>query len=101
MTLFEVGCIRGTDSISSYDKQCDMLVVLLSLFLDLKDDHVMAVDWSKCKHMMELDISCTDLSENTLMELFSKLPALKYIAVGHCDFFTDKVWSGYPPPFLP
>jgi len=58
---------------------------------DLKDEYMEAVDWHKCKHMKELDISCTDLSENTIMELLTKLPSLSFLSVAHCDFFTDKV----------
>ena len=59
--------------------------------IDLKDDHVMAVDWFKCRYMTELDISCTDLSENCMLELLTKLPPLTFLAVAYCDFFTDKV----------
>ena len=58
---------------------------------DLKDEHIQAVDWTKSRHMTELDVSCTDLSENCLLDVLLKLPPLTYLAVAYCDFFTDNV----------
>ena len=60
-------------------------------FTDLKDEHIQAVDWTKSRHMTELDVSCTDLSENCLLDVLLKLPPLTYLAVAYCDFFTDNV----------
>jgi hypothetical protein len=39
----------------------------------------------------ELDISSTELTENCLLNLFTRLPKLTYLAVPNCDGFTDQV----------
>lgn len=49
-----------------------------------------AVDWAATQ-ISELDISSTDLSEQGLLDLFSLVPKLTYLAVSYCDGFTDKV----------
>jgi hypothetical protein len=48
------------------------------------------VDWSTT-HLLELDMSSTDLSEHALLQMFSMIPKLTYLAVPYCDGFTDKV----------
>jgi hypothetical protein len=39
----------------------------------------------------ELDISSTELTENCLVNLFTRMPKLNYLAVPNCDGFTDQV----------
>ena len=56
----------------------------------LTDEAIRAVDW-KNSQLCELDISSTDLSEETLIEFLTNLPKLSYLAVSFCDGFTDKV----------
>ena len=51
---------------------------------------MLAVDWSKTQ-LTELDISSTDLTEQTLLDLFTLIPKLTYLAVPYCDGFTDQV----------
>ena len=51
---------------------------------------MLAVDWSST-HLLELDISSTELSEKALLGLFSMVLKLTYLAVPFCDGFTDKV----------
>lgn len=53
---------------------------------------MLAVDWSKTQ-LTELDISSTDLSEQALLDLFTLIPKLTYLAVPNCDGFTDQVES--------
>jgi hypothetical protein len=53
----------------------------------------LAVNWSTTQ-LSELDISSTDLSEQTLLKFFSMVPNLTYLAVPFCDGFTDQVTSG-------
>jgi hypothetical protein len=50
----------------------------------------LAVNWSRTQ-LSELDISSTDLSEQALLEFFSMVPTLTYLAVPFCDGFTDEV----------
>lgn len=61
-----------------------------SFLLGLLDDAVTSIDWSSTQ-LCELDISSTDLSERALLEFFSTVPPLQYLAVPNCDGFTDKV----------
>jgi hypothetical protein len=63
---------------------------LMILVVGIQDEAILAVDWSTTQ-LSELDISSTDLSEKTLLEFFSMIPHLKYLAVPFCDGFTDKV----------
>jgi hypothetical protein len=64
----------------------------LFFLIGIEDDAILAVDWSTTK-LSELDISSTDLSEQALLEFFSRVPKLTYLAVPFCDGFTDKVIS--------
>lgn len=41
--------------------------------------------------MIELDLSSTELTEQGLLDFFSKISKLIYLAVPYCDGFTDKV----------
>lgn len=47
-------------------------------------------DWSKSQ-LTELDLTSTELSENALIEFFSKIQHFSYLSVAFCDGFTDKV----------
>ncbi|XP_071044404.1 F-box/LRR-repeat protein 7 [Parasteatoda tepidariorum] len=56
----------------------------------LKSEHVMAAEWDKTV-LQELDITATELSSDCLIDLLTKLPALRYLAAGQQDGFTDQV----------
>ncbi len=58
--------------------------------LGIQDEAMIAVNWSSTK-LLELDISSTELSEQALIDFFSLVPKLTYLAVPFCDGFTDKV----------
>lgn len=58
--------------------------------LGIQDEPMTAVNWSTTQ-LSELDISSTDLSEKGLLEFFSMVPKLTYLAVPFCDGFTDAV----------
>jgi hypothetical protein len=53
---------------------------------------MLAADW-EISSVYELDISSTELTENCLLDMFSRMPKLTYLAVPNCDGFTDKVNS--------
>jgi hypothetical protein len=53
---------------------------------------MLAADW-ETSSVHELDISSTELTENCLLDMFSRMPKLTYLAVPNCDGFTDKVNS--------
>jgi len=51
---------------------------------------MLAAEW-EISSVHELDLSSTELTENCLLDIFSRLPKLTYLAVPNCDGFTDKV----------
>lgn len=51
---------------------------------------MLSADWAT-SGVTELDISSTDLSEECLLDIFSRMPKLTYLAVPNCDGFTDQV----------
>ena len=53
---------------------------------------MIAVDWSRTQ-LTDLDISSTDLSEQAMLDFFSSIPKLSYLAAAFCDGFTDQVES--------
>lgn len=56
----------------------------------IEDNAMLTADWeSSCVN--EFDISSTELTENCLLYIFSRLPKLTYLAVPNCDGFTDQV----------
>jgi hypothetical protein len=60
------------------------------LIIGIQDGPMLAADWSSTQ-LLELDISSTELTEHALLEFFSVVPKLTYLAVSFCDGFTDKV----------
>lgn len=55
----------------------------------------MQVEWDKCA-LQELDITATDLSTECLIDLLTRIPALKFLAAGQINGFNDsvlKAWS--------
>jgi len=64
--------------------------LIVSIDLGIQDEAMIAVNWSSTK-LLELDISSTELSEQALIDFFSLVPKLTYLAVPFCDGFTDKV----------
>ncbi len=65
--------------------------ILDELFvLGIQDEPMLAVNWSTTQ-LVELDISSTELTERALLDLFSVISKLTYLAVPYCDGFTDKV----------
>lgn len=49
-----------------------------------------AVEWEKT-NLLELDITATELSTETLIDLFSRLANLRYLSAGQQDGFNDVV----------
>lgn len=65
------------------------------MFLDLKSDYVMEVEWEKCS-LQELDVTATDLSTECLIDMLTRIPALKFLSAGQINGFNDsvlKAWS--------
>ncbi|CAF0803134.1 unnamed protein product [Didymodactylos carnosus] len=58
--------------------------------IGIEDSGILSAEWES-SYINELDISSTELTEGCLLDLFSRLPKLNYLAVPNCDGFTDKV----------
>lgn len=55
----------------------------------------MEVEWEKCA-LQELDITATDLSTECLIDMLTRIPALKFLSAGQINGFNDSVlknWS--------
>jgi hypothetical protein len=56
----------------------------------VEDQHMVAVPWeTSCVH--ELDLTSTELSEDTLESVLLRMPGFTYLGLGYCEFFSDKV----------
>lgn len=56
----------------------------------LQDELVLDAEWDKSS-IQELDITANDLSQDCLIELLCRIPALKWLSAGQIDGFTDQV----------
>ncbi|CAF2082706.1 unnamed protein product [Rotaria magnacalcarata] len=81
--------VRGT-SFKNLMNRCAKLQCLLLQNTGIEDEAMLTVNWSSTQ-LTELDISSTELTEKGLLEFFSRVPKLTYLAVSYCDGFTDKV----------
>lgn len=52
----------------------------------------MQVEWEKTA-LQELDITGTDLSTECLIDMFTRIPALRYLSAGQINGFNDSVRS--------
>ena len=49
------------------------------------------VEWEQSK-IYELDLTSTELSEETLRDVLGRINGFSWLGLGHCEFFTDKVF---------
>lgn len=75
-------------------QKCKRLSSLMMLQTNLRDEHVMNVEWDKT-NLRELDITGTELSESSLIYLLTRISALRYLSAGLLDGFTDRVLKEY------
>lgn len=54
----------------------NFIVLLYLIFIGLKSEYVMQVDWDKCA-LQELDITATDLSTECLIDLLTRITTLR------------------------
>ena len=60
----------------------------------LEDQYIRAVEWQN-SFINELDISSTELNEETLRDMLLRMPGFTYLGVGHCEFFSDQVSNAH------
>ena len=58
---------------------------------NLESEHVMAAEWEKAEQLQELDITATDVSKECLLDVLPRIPAIRWLAAGQLDGFTDQV----------
>ena len=58
--------------------------------LGLEDELIEAVEWTDSS-ITELDLTSTELNVDALYYMLTSLSGFEYLAVGHCEFFEDKV----------
>lgn len=73
--------------------ECNFTLIS-SNYLGLQSEHVMAVDWEKTI-LEELDITATELSTECLIDLLTRVPALRYLSAGQQDRLDDLVLREY------
>ena len=56
----------------------------------LQDEYMRAVEWHN-SFIHELDITSTELNEETLRDILVRMPGFTYLSVGYCEFFSDQV----------
>ncbi|KAA3674414.1 uncharacterized protein DEA37_0013736 [Paragonimus westermani] len=69
---------------------CTKVKTLLLEHCGLKNEFMIAAPWEKSK-ICELDITSTELSAECLESFIPRIPYFTYLAVGHSDFFNDKI----------
>lgn len=78
-------------SLKTLLSRCRKVKCLLLQNTALENDAINQVDWSEQTHLHELDLTSTDLNEQTLSNMLSNLPNLTFLSVAYCDGFTDQV----------
>jgi len=81
--------VKGS-SLKAVVNRCKKLKTLLLQHCSLEDDHMVKPDWEASK-IVELDITSTELSEECLANFLTRIPSYNYLALGYCEFFTDRI----------
>lgn len=72
-------------------QRCRNLKCLMMKQTNLKNEHVQAAEWEKATALQELDITATDLGKECLMDVLTRIPALRWLSIGQLDGMTDSV----------
>lgn len=70
------------------------LTCLLMNGTSLRSEYVQEADWDK-SNLQELDISGTDLSTDCLVDLLTRIPALRFLSAGQINGFNDTVLKAW------
>jgi len=94
-TLSAAFCEKITgESLPLLFKRCKKLHTLLLQNTGVTDANITAVDWEATR-ISCLDLSSTHLSSEALINVLTRAPALKFLAVDHCENFNDVVLKTY------
>jgi len=84
-------CLRVHGStLKQLIQRCKKLRTLLMQHCGVQDEHMMAVEWEQSR-IWELDITSTELSEECLMNVLTRIPSFRFLGLGYCEFFTDRI----------
>ncbi|CAD5111041.1 DgyrCDS393 [Dimorphilus gyrociliatus] len=84
-------CLRVKGStLKQLIQRCSKLQTLLLQHCALEDEHMRNVEWEKSA-VCEIDLSSTELSTECLHDVLLRINNFKYLALGYCEFFTDKI----------
>ncbi|XP_052254473.1 F-box/LRR-repeat protein 7-like isoform X1 [Dreissena polymorpha] len=70
--------------------RCKKLKTLLLQHTGVEDVYMKSVPW-ETSQVHELDLTSTELSAECLEHVLLRIPFFTYLALGHCEFFTDKI----------
>ncbi|XP_039300652.1 F-box/LRR-repeat protein 12 isoform X2 [Nilaparvata lugens] len=70
------------------------LKCLLMNQTNLQSEYVMQVEWEKTC-LQELDITATDLSTECLIDMLTRIPALRFLMAGQLNGFNDSVLKAW------
>lgn len=88
-------CSKVTGStLKTLIQRSKRLTCLLMNGTSLKSEYVMQAEWDKCA-LQELDITATDLSTECLIDLLTRIPALKFLCAGQINGFNDSVLKAW------
>ncbi|CAF2022421.1 unnamed protein product [Rotaria magnacalcarata] len=71
-------------------QRCKKLQTLLLQNTGIEDNAMLTAGWESSS-INELDMSSTELTEDSFLNIFARMPKLTYLAVPNCDGFTDQV----------
>lgn len=79
-------------SLKTLMSRCKKIKSLLLQNTGIENDAIKQVEWDQT-NLIELDLTSTDLDEQTLSLILNTSPNLSYLSVAHCDGFTDRVFQ--------
>ncbi|KAL8570411.1 hypothetical protein ACOMHN_035829 [Nucella lapillus] len=84
-------CLRVKgQSFKTLIQRCKKLHTLLLQHAGVEDQHMVSVPW-EASNVHELDLTSTELSEETLENVLLRMPGFTFLGLGYCEFFSDKV----------
>lgn len=72
-------------------QRCKYLRCLQLQQTNLTADNMTAVEWEKAGALQELDITATDLSQQAIIDILTRIPSLVWLSAGQLDGMNDNV----------
>ena len=78
-------------SLKTLMSRCKKIKSLLLKNTGIESEAINQVEWDQT-NLEELDLSSTDLNEQTLLTMLTNSPNLSFLSVAFCDGFTDHIF---------